>query len=1024
MSKVEGTGGSREINRNLQLRKGEQKSSKALFNYGGENTPSNTHTVSKGENAFKITRKYNITIYQLAEANGWKVVRDKKGNITLKQNGKPVNLQAGMKITIPDKNPPAEKSTQKQPAGEPAGIYTVKPSDSPMKIANNNGISIRQLAHANGWEISSHNDKITVLKNGKNVVLQKGEKLNLPQSVTDAAAGVQTLSDAKIAAGMSDSFADVIVGFEGDPDNDYKPYTEPYPDDNGVLTIGYGYTKGVNSQSRMKPEEAHAQLAKDYLQAKEDLRIELGDEIFEQIPQPMKEGLIDLIFNKGFEAFDKETFSAAIQSGDIATAFEQLIFTRSIKTGEEMNGLYKRSLARLAMVYKGFDSDTQAELKPVIDSFYEKCKTRVKINELNKWWNGGQNKDSVQTQPQYIVQEGDTGLMSIAKKLGINYKELVVLNKHLDKDLTIHPGDAINLPVKGVTAASAPLDNKPLADEIIRIKELDLSDKERLQKTEEVFDKYVKYYGIPQEASDIFKKDAKDEYNAWFRTDTDNMRAMAGVLDAQNPEDLHKAIQNAIDESSEARKFTGLVLNKKITEDNIRGLIENAGGAEKFVKMIKKAGGFEVLRHSLNKLVNKDENNTEIFKRFEQAVKNEKYSDIIKVFNNVLAASPEEISQELAKTLDKDDDLNSMLYKYQIQRVNKGNVLEVLRANDIISGICEAENDRSTCKAEIMKLYNLLDKNYALDDNKKKEFLELVNREFRTRKIWNPTTWWIGTSKISEAFKNLIKGDIKGKNARTEVCRVLGFSEDIQQLEKLTDENGKVIPLVETYEPNGDGPLNGRRIVVNSGHGGYGEGDDSVFDPGALNKEVGVNEWMLNRYMAKQLIEALQAQGAEVILTAGEVNTVSFNDFGGELKISLHADSHDGTSGPRLYAFDKDKADKILADKILSNFINNEHVSNLKDLKRKEITYHLDMQTNDEDVDSMQAKIVDTSHLQILKKDRKRAADEPAVLVEYCNITKNNEVNNIVFGNTGKEIINSIVAGVIDYYGDDRLANL
>ena len=1024
MAKVEGPGGSGAVNRNLKIKKEEQNSSgKALFNYGAEQAVK-THTVSRGETAFAIARKYNITIYQLAEANGWQVIKN-KGSITLKKNGKPVNLSEGMRVNI---NPPSSEGSGKKTSGKSGvqdGFYTVRSGDSPMKIADDNNVSIRQLAAANGWEIGEDKDgKITVLKNGKEVILQKGDKLAVPESVTEAAAGVTTLSDVKSATGMSGQFANVITKFEGDADNDYKPYTEAYQDDNGVWTIGYGYTKGVNSKSEMTPAEAYAQLAKDYLQTREDIRIELGDETFNKLSLPMLEGLIDLVYNKGFEAIDIGGFKTAIDEGRLTDAFKQLIYTKSIKSGEDMNGLYKRSLARLAMVYKESDTETQELLKPVVDEFYDLSKQKVKQPELNLWWGGENTVPAEENNPKYIVQESDTGLMSIARKLGINYKELTVLNKHLGENYTIHPGDEINLPVKGHTAPARQFNEKPLVAEIRRIKKSGLSDEERLKQTEEIFDKYAKYYNIPEEAAQIFKKDARDEYNSWLWTDTDNMRAMAGVLDAQTPEELYNAIETAIDESSEARQFAGLVLDKKINENNIRELIQNSGGTKKFVKMIKKAGGLDILRHSFNVLLNKDENNTDIIKRFEQAASEEEYSDIIKIFDNILADSPQEISSELARTLDKDDDLNSMLYKYQIQRVKGDNVLEVLRSNDIVAGICEAENDRSVCKTEVMKLFNLLDKNYQLDEDKKKEFLALVNKEFRDRKIWNPTTWWIGTSNISESFKELISGNLKPKNIRGEVCKTLGLPEDIRQLEKLTDDNGNVIPLVEPYTPTGKGKLNGRKIVINAGHGGYGRGKDGIFDPGALNTEIGVDEWMLNRYMAKQLIDKLRAQGAEVILTAGEVNTVSFNDFGGEMKISLHADSHEGTSGPRLYAFNKDNDDKTLAQKILNRFINTDNAQNVKDLKRKEITYHLDLKTNDEDVDSIQAKIVDNSRLQILKKDKKHAADEPAILVEYCNIKNSNEVRNIVFGNLGNDIINSIVDGVIDYYNYDELSNL
>ena len=93
MSKVEGTGGAREINRTHRLKQEEQgKANKTLFNFGDENSDGKVHTVARGETAFAIARKYNITIYQLAEANGWQVIKN-KGNIVLKKNDRKIRRQ-------------------------------------------------------------------------------------------------------------------------------------------------------------------------------------------------------------------------------------------------------------------------------------------------------------------------------------------------------------------------------------------------------------------------------------------------------------------------------------------------------------------------------------------------------------------------------------------------------------------------------------------------------------------------------------------------------------------------------------------------------------------------------------------------------------------------------------------------------------------------------------------------------------------------------------------------------------------
>ena len=73
MSRVEGTGGSKEI-KYVKSKVSNDSSGKVLFNYEQNNDSEfQSHTVSSGETAFSITRKYDITIYQLAEANGWEI---------------------------------------------------------------------------------------------------------------------------------------------------------------------------------------------------------------------------------------------------------------------------------------------------------------------------------------------------------------------------------------------------------------------------------------------------------------------------------------------------------------------------------------------------------------------------------------------------------------------------------------------------------------------------------------------------------------------------------------------------------------------------------------------------------------------------------------------------------------------------------------------------------------------------------------------------------------------------------------
>ena len=135
-----------------------------------------------------------------------------------------------------------------------------------------------------------------------------------------------------------------------------------------------------------------------------------------------------------------------------------------------------------------------------------------------------------------------------------------------------------------------------------------------------------------------------------------------------------------------------------------------------------------------------------------------------------------------------------------------------------------------------------------------------------------------------------------------------------------------------------------------------------------------------------------------------------------DLLISLHADSHNGTSGPRIYAERKDKNDKILANHILDNFVNNENVSYSVDLNREERTFKLDYQYSETDNKEIQAKVISKGTKQILRKNNKAPSDAPSVLIEYCNMANSTEIHNLVAGNLGDDITESIINGIIKYW--------
>ena len=992
-------------------KKEKAKSNTQIFNYGDNSNQPEVHTVEQKETAFSIAKKYNITIHDLAAANGWKYIDkqlvDSQGNV--------ISLLTGTKIKLPHTTD--TKETPSQDIQKNNGkTYPVKKGDNFVKIAEANNISIRQLAAANGLTVKQDKNGIKVLKKGQPAILSIGETLKIPASVTTNLANIENFTGVRKRTGMSEGFQNVIQKFEGDPKNNYQPHTLAYQDDNGVWTVGYGETKDVKEGTERDIDEAYREFAKNYLQIQEDLRIELGDATFNKIPQSIREGVIDLIFNKGFEALNINKFKQSVDNNDTKGMVEQLIFTKSIKTGEDMSGLYKRSLARIAMVYNNLDSENKQKIKPLIDNFYATAKNKVSENELKQWWNLDKSTGNPQ---QYVVKSGESGFR-IAQNHGISLNELQKANPNIDLN-TLKVGDKLVIPhnSKSTKTVTKPPKNNALTNKINALK---LGNKNSYNQVLAQFNNYAKTYKLPQRAIDIFKEEIAEEYDSWLYINYDNMRAMAGILESKKTDELVAAIKTALKASDKTHEFAGLALKSKITKDNAKDLIKAAGGAKEYVTLVKKTGNFEIMKHTLVMLLGKNQDKN-LLARFNKAEQENNYKEIINIYNQVLAKNPQEISKQLAHTLDKEDDLNSELYKYQIGKVNDKNILQVLKSNDIIAKICEAENNRSQCKNEILKLLKILENNYRLNPKKKQEFVQLINSEFRERSI-NPMTWWVGTSKISKAFNNLIsnvkpiKKEFTIKDAEQTLFKSLGLQNGTETLSKLTDKNGNVKPYIKVYtpEPNKKGKLSGKRIVINAGHGGYNP-NGKGFDKGALGTNAGtkIQEWSLNRYMADKVIKELLNQGAEVVLTSGHVNNVSYLNLKADMTISLHADSHNGTSGPRLYSHKQDENDKILADKILNKFLSSKHVAKVTNLKRADKMHTFEMQTNATRKKSMQI-VSNDSNLQILKRDKKNPSKEPSILIEYCNMQQQDEIIDIVTGNLGKDIVKSIVDGIIDYW--------
>lgn len=126
-----------------------------------------TYIVKKGDNIWKISKKFNVPVNDIKKANN------------LKNN----NLQVGMKIEIPEKNSQKSKKADltKNKDSEPL-YHTVKKGDNLFRIAKKYNISINELKSINNL----NNNKLSLgqrlmvrapVKTQENLTIRENEKV-------------------------------------------------------------------------------------------------------------------------------------------------------------------------------------------------------------------------------------------------------------------------------------------------------------------------------------------------------------------------------------------------------------------------------------------------------------------------------------------------------------------------------------------------------------------------------------------------------------------------------------------------------------------------------------------------------------------------------------------------------------------------------------------------------------------------------------------------------------------------------
>ena len=297
-------------------------------------------------------------------------------------------------------------------------------------------------------------------------------------------------------------------------------------------------------------------------------------------------------------------------------------------------------------------------------------------------------------------------------------------------------------------------------------------------------------------------------------------------------------------------------------------------------------------------------------------------------------AAPNEIAEQISEAVSSNiGAVGKEDFSKAFLQINDKNVKQVIKAYDelpdndesLINAICsEIMSSKELRKDAVMTIYdNLAKQTNASTPAKRQEFKAELDKEF------NKFIGMVSTDKLDEMINEMIDNNSKtvkrttGGKFADEVLKTSngGNSEDITgaTLTSIKDGNGKYVTagtlkswaissgkrdkgfskvenpyivrplpnyntetkkieaLTELRDSTGTGDLNGKVVILNSGHGGY-QQNNGYFDPGTVlsvknaeGKEMPIEEWRVAQSFVDNLSDELRSRGANVVFVSGAV---------------------------------------------------------------------------------------------------------------------------------------------------------
>lgn len=290
---------------------------------------------------------------------------------------------------------------------------------------------------------------------------------------------------------------------------------------------------------------------------------------------------------------------------------------------------------------------------------------------------------------------------------------------------------------------------------------------------------------------------------------------------------------------------------------------------------------------------------------------------------NRMMATPSELATKMKSDIDtKSGAIGQSSFQELLSLVNSKNASAVIKSYDKISKgsslikdiTHEIGNNKDVRKKAVMHIYDSLAKQKNTPPSHRAAFVQELNNQFNS---WG----MVDTKKMDSMIAGMLRSEYvdsaqkasapkktvtpKGvKIAPNERYVPKGFEVAVGGKRSVAstgalpsipiNDKGEVIAEVIKFKPsNPNGPLKGKTIMVNAGHGW---GENKNFKPGTRATDSNgktIPEWYKNRNFADQLIKQLSSQGATVVYTAGDAKPVcnAKRKYKADMLISLHCNA-------------------------------------------------------------------------------------------------------------------------------------